>query len=217
VDDTLPSDSFFSFCDELLDRYNSNPSIVHIGGVNFLASSNSSRESYCFSIYNLGWGGWATWRRAWSSYNFALVDHPDPEMERIVQSICHSKNEVAYWHRMFRNVQNGVIDAWDYQWTYACWKQRGLSIIPRVSLIKNLGFRNDATHSLTAHPLEKKVVNQEMTVIHHPSEIQRNKRLDRRIYRAFYRNSTWSFSSLMQTIVWQLYIVYRFLKKAFLP
>lgn len=215
-DDTSPSDTFFSFCDELLDRYRSDLNIAHIGGVSFWASVISSRESYYFSKYSHVWGGWATWKRAWSHYDFYLDDFASPGMDRILRSISHNKNEYQYWQRIFKLVQNGSIDTWDYQWMYACWKQQGLSIIPTVSLIKNLGFRPDATHSLTAHPVEQTVVNLEIDEIVHPVKITRNKSLDRRTFKAFYRNSKWSFSSLIQKSVWQLYLVYRFFKKILL-
>ena len=211
-DDTFPSDSFFSFCDELLDRYRSNPAIVHIGGVSFWASRISTQESYYFSNYSHVWGGWATWKRAWSHYDFQLSDFPNTEMDRTLHSISHNKNEYQYWRRIFQLVQNGSIDTWDYQWMYACWKQQGLSIIPTVSLIKNLGFRSDATHSLTAHPVEQTVTNQEIYELVHPQSIKRNKKLDRRTFKAFYRNSNWTISTLTKKLVWQIYVVYRFIK-----
>lgn len=214
-DDTLPSDSFFSFCDELLDRYRSNPAIVHIGGVSFWASRISTQESYYFSNYSHVWGGWATWKRAWSHYDFQLSDFPNPEMDRILRSISHNNNEYQYWRRTFELVQNGSIDTWDYQWTYACWKQQGLSIIPTVSLIKNLGFRADATHSRTASSIEAGVANQEISRIVHPRKMVRNQQLDRRTYRAFFSPSRRSLKSVGRQIRWKAYLVYRSIKQTF--
>jgi hypothetical protein len=211
-DDTFPSDSFFTFCDELLDRYRSNPAIVHIGGVSFWASRISTKESYYFSNYNQCWGGWATWKRAWSHYDFQLSDFPNPEMDRTLRSISHNKSEYLYWRRAFELVQNGSIDTWDYQWTYACWKQQGLSIIPTVSLIKNLGFRSDASHSLTAHPLEMRVKNQEIRENIHPTKIERNKKLDRQTYNAFFKRSSWTIRESSRKILFQLYIIYKYTK-----
>lgn len=216
-DDTLPSNSFFTFCDELLDRYCTDSAIAHIGGVSFWASFISSKESYYFSRYCHVWGGWATWRRAWSYYDFELSDYPNPEMERIIRDNSHNQKESAYWHHKFHQVQNGSIDTWDYQWSYACWKQRGLSIIPSVSLIKNLGFRADATHSFTASSIEADVINREISRIVHPAKVVRNHHLDRRTYRAFFSPSHRSLKSFGRHILWKTYLAYRRVKQIFRP
>jgi hypothetical protein len=42
----------------------------------------------------------------------------------------------------------GKIDTWDYQWIFSCWIHGGLTIIPEVNLVRNIGFGSeDATHT----------------------------------------------------------------------
>ena len=41
----------------------------------------------------------------------------------------------------------GGLDAWDYQWLMSCWMHGGLSVVPKVDQVVNLGFRADATHT----------------------------------------------------------------------
>jgi hypothetical protein len=53
----------------------------------------------------------------------------------------------GYWRRIFDRVYQGDIDTWDYQWAFACWIQRGLSIVPEVNLVSNIGFGPNATHT----------------------------------------------------------------------
>jgi hypothetical protein len=62
----------------------------------------------------------------------------------------------THWRRVFDQVSMGSIDTWDYQWTYACWKRDGLSCMPRVNLISNIGFGPGATHTISA---ESKLAN----------------------------------------------------------
>jgi hypothetical protein len=33
-------------------------------------------------------------------------------------------------------------------WTYSCWAQNGLTATPRVNLVSNIGFGDDATHTI---------------------------------------------------------------------
>jgi GT2 family glycosyltransferase len=50
-DDCLPDQSFFSFCGDLLRRYEDDDRIFHIGGVNFQKETGPHRSSYYFSRY----------------------------------------------------------------------------------------------------------------------------------------------------------------------
>ena len=109
-------------------------------------------------------------------------------------------------------VKNKTLHAWSYQWMYACWKQNGLAITPTVCLVKNLGFRPDATHTLTARPLELNLNNDEMEEIVHPKKIERNKKLDRKTYRSFFKSSDWSIGSLMRKVLWEFYLSYKKVK-----
>jgi hypothetical protein len=54
-----------------------------------------------------------------------------------------------YWLHVFKNTHEGNINTWDYQWTYAMWKNKALAILPRVNLISNIGFDSQATHTTT--------------------------------------------------------------------
>ena len=67
-DDTLPAESFFGYCEELLHKYRDDSRIGAINGSNHLVQG-AFDESYSFSNYFGSWG-WATWSRSWS--NIAL-------------------------------------------------------------------------------------------------------------------------------------------------
>jgi hypothetical protein len=52
-----------------------------------------------------------------------------------------------YYTRHFDSVYLGQIDTWDYQWTYSCWAQNGLTLLPAKNLVRNIGFGVGATHT----------------------------------------------------------------------
>lgn len=147
-DDCLPHSNFFRFCEELLDKYQEDTRIMHISGNNFQFGQNRSNYSYYFSRYPHIWG-WATWRRAWDKFDFNLT-----ELQNVVKFNCLIdvlKNEkyVNFWKQKFQEVSEEKIPhIWDYQWTFACWIQNGLSILPKVNLVSNIGFGADATHTI---------------------------------------------------------------------
>lgn len=145
-DDCLPSDSFFSYCEELLEKYRYDSRIMHISGENPLDMAFNDK-SYYFSKISHIWG-WATWRRAWQKY--------DPEFENfdifiqnnLIKDVFSEKHVQDYWNKIFTRVKEGKINTWDYQWTYALFVNNGLSINPNKNLISNIGFGVEgATHT----------------------------------------------------------------------
>jgi hypothetical protein len=150
-DDCVPHPSFFRFCDELLEKYRDDNRIMQISGSNFQFDRLHSPYSYYFTNLNPTWG-WATWRRAWQHYDIAANIWPAFRKTSCVQDIVKNTRAASYWESMFDLAyeRRGEIDFWDYQWTLACWAQNGLSIIPSVNLVSNIGFGKDATHTFSS-------------------------------------------------------------------
>ncbi len=69
-DTSLPDSSFFFFAQAMLERYRAKKEIIVINGANPEAISKS-KFSYFFSHICIG-GAWATWKRAWLSYQEEL-------------------------------------------------------------------------------------------------------------------------------------------------
>lgn len=83
-DDCVPEQSFFPYCQELLERYKDDTRIMHISGDNFewgRTGNFESDASYYFSRIPHVWG-WATWRRAWNLYDINMTSWP--ECRRII-------------------------------------------------------------------------------------------------------------------------------------
>jgi hypothetical protein len=162
-DDCLPDHSFFPFCDTLLERYRDDERVMHINGTNFISSTRTS-SSYFYSKYVWVWG-WATWRRAWDNYDYAMsgLDH----------SI--SKNARNDWEKAA---------TWDFSWIFSCWVRSGFSIVPSANLVENLGFGPLATHTLdTVSHLQ--VRSACIEIDRHPSRFTRSQLLDDKMFRAY--------------------------------
>ena len=150
-DDCLPHPSFFAYCDELLARYRDDERVGMISGDQFLPRRHVA--SYRFSAYGHIWG-WASWRRAWRHYDVNLADWPQRRREDWLNSHRRNSDEAWFWREQFDRVYSGLVNTWDYQWTYACWKSGQMAILPEVNLISNIGFAMDATHTTALnHPL----------------------------------------------------------------
>ncbi len=145
-DDCLPSISFFRFCDELLIRYKDDERIMHISGDNFQDGISRGDGSYYFSQISHVWG-WAAWRRAWKLYDFEMKSLNNFINYKIYKNIWKQNKVQKYWLKQFKNVSLGKIDTWDYQWNYCLIVNNGLSILPNINLVENIGFNSEATHT----------------------------------------------------------------------
>lgn len=145
-DDTLPSQSFFWFCQELLERYRDDLRVWHISGDNFHNKLYDYEFSYYFSKYCHIWG-WATWKNRWDYYDVSINEVLFQDCSKWLNYYAFDRNEYRDKYNNFRNVKNNTIDTWDFQWTFTVWANNGISIIPHKNLVINLGFDSEATHT----------------------------------------------------------------------
>jgi hypothetical protein len=146
-DDCLPDPSFFPYCAELLERYRTDERIMMISGNNFQNGAKRTPDSYYFSRFPHCWG-WATWRRAWRHYDFAIQEWQQRRNVDLVKKLARHPVLERYWQECFDDVAVGKVDTWDYQWMYCLWMQNGLAIAPNVNMVTNIGFDGAATHTL---------------------------------------------------------------------
>lgn len=179
-DDCVPDPTFFAYCGDLLTRYRDDARVMAISGNGLHASSLDRPHSYLFSRYNHVWG-WASWRRAWASYDDQMLEWPKLRSAEWLEEIGDGHRDFArYWTAAFDAAYAGTVDSWAYRWTYSCWKQQGLTALPSRNVVKNIGFGSEATHTrdhrsrLARAPLEAL----DLPLVHPPG-VQRDAAADR--------------------------------------
>ncbi len=172
-DDCLPDQSFFPFCQELLEKYRDDERIMMISGDNFQFGRNVTNNSYYFSRYFHIWG-WATWKRAWKHYDVDIKAWPEIRQNGSLRNILSENKVVKYWESIFNSVYNGLINTWDYQWVFSCWIQGGLSIIPNQNLVSNIGFDANGTHTHGDSIFSKMPVKNMKFPLVHPNYVIRD-------------------------------------------
>jgi hypothetical protein len=66
-------------------------------------------------------------------------------LDRIIVELQQRK----FWHKFFYHAYLGHNKSWDGKWIYAVMRRDGLSIVPQVNLVSNIGFGVGATHTVT--------------------------------------------------------------------
>ena len=151
-DDCLVGKSWFNFAESMLERYRYDNRIMCISANHFHGDQHKLEHSYFFSRYNHCWG-WASWRRAWQYYDKDMSSWPKLKNTSWLLSAGNgSKSFQRYWYKIFETVYDNKVDSWAYCWTFSCWCQHGLTILPAKNLVKNIGFGFDATHTKNSKP-----------------------------------------------------------------
>ena len=144
-DDIVPSESFFPFCKELLDKYENDTRVDRICGQTLYGGVPDKRYSYFFGRSGSSWG-WASWRRVaetWEEdYGFINDDYyvdlarhrfNNKRFEKSVAKIRErAKEGIPYWENIigFRTTLHS-----------------GLVIYPTVNMVENVGTSANATHA----------------------------------------------------------------------
>lgn len=180
-DDCLPSDSFFWFCAELLEKYRDDERIMMISGDNFQDGIQRGNASYYFSFVPWIWG-WATWRRAWRLYDREMQTFPFFVKENRMQSL--SADRAVQNHRWsdFISTYEGRINTWDFQWIYSVLINHGLSICPQVNLVSNIGCSSEGTHTFDANSTLANIPLGEIITLSHPWAILPDALADKYFY-----------------------------------
>ncbi|MCF2146323.1 glycosyltransferase family 2 protein [Desmonostoc muscorum LEGE 12446] len=179
-DDCLPDLSFFQFCQELLEKYRYDQRIMHIAGTSSCIKDDQQPYSYGFSRYTLAWG-WATWRRAWQYYDFDMKKWDLLRQTNFLLDILNGDfHAMKSWQTILETVYDKHDDCWDYQWNFTCWLQGGLTILPSVNLVSNIGI--DGTHTtVDNHPYLYRPTQAMEFPLQHPIAIVRNTKVDQQI------------------------------------
>lgn len=176
-DDCLPGISFFQFCDELLKRYRDDKNIRHISGGNFQHGKTWGDASYYFSNLTHVWG-WASWKRVWKDYDKELSAYTEVDAQQTLTELFNDPVVVAKWLNIFKELKAGKVDTWDYQYAFLNFFKNGLSIIPNVNLISNIGFGGAATHTTNTNNPWANIPLAEIGEITHPLNFEPQKQAD---------------------------------------
>lgn len=186
-DDCVPGPDFLPFAGAMLARWADDPRIMHVSGATAASSAQRRRGahvSYHFARGGTVWG-WATWRRAWRTFDRSLADWPklsasfnaDPSpLQRALAAKFASAHAGRKW-------------TWPRAWYWSIARQHGLTIVPVANLVQNIGDDVDATHRHGArHPLRRPAETLAWPLVH-PERVEVDPDTER--WLAHYHHGSW--------------------------
>lgn len=144
-DDVVPSQSFFPFCKEMLDRYEHDERITMVAGFNTDEISPDIPDSYFFTSAFSIWG-WASWRRVverWDG-NYTFMD--DEYNMRQLRSLIRRRGYRNDLLRMCRDHRASGKQYFESIFWTAMLFSSGLAVMPSKNMINNVGLTAGSTH-----------------------------------------------------------------------
>ncbi len=162
-DDCLPNQSFFRYCEELLDKYQNNQKIGHIAGYT-PPLDYGVKESYYFARQMYCWG-WASWADRWQNFKADWQNYR-PSMIKKMSKQKRFQNHFLHVLREMKKISS--FNSWAYHWAFQLADEEKMCINPTRNLVSNIGFTG--TQSLDVEPgLGTKIY--EIETLIHPKRI----------------------------------------------
>ena len=144
-DDIVPSQSFFPFCKEMLDRYENDERITMVAGFNVDEITPDLPYDYFFTSAFSIWG-WASWRRVverWDEkYTFLDDEFSMKQLDRLISQRGYRKSFI----RMCQDHRASGGPQFESIFWAAMLFNSGMAIMPSKNMINNIGASADSAH-----------------------------------------------------------------------
>ena len=205
-DDCVPCETFFPYCEEMLNRYENDERIAYISGLNHFKEWDCGQSSYFFTKTGAIWG-WATWKRAWDKYDYYVDAINDEYTRRLYKMQMPTKDVAEQKAAKLQRVNsckgtNKKLSFWDAQWGMVKYLNHQLVIVPKYNQISNIGNGDGSTHFKKANEKQAKkeksffyipVKKLELPLVH-PEFCGCDNEYDARVYKKPHVNPAVSFA-----------------------
>ena len=188
-DDVVPTQSFFPFCKEMLDRYENDERITMVSGFNMDEQTADCPYDYFFTSAFSIWG-WASWRRVVSQWDEQLSFLDDPYNLDQLQQLIKARGYKSDFIRTCRLHRSSGLPQFETIFWSHMMLNNGLAVMPRKNQINNIGAMEDSAHYSALKTLPKAIrriftmQRHELTFpLKHPEYIVDNVAYQQRMYR----------------------------------
>lgn len=142
-DDMVSSPYFLKFMNDALDLYENEDKVISIHAYTY---PTKGKVSETFFLKNPGCWGWATWKRGWDIFESDGQKLLDELIKRKLIKEFDFNNSYRFSETLRQQAQ-GIKDSWAIRWYASAFLSDKLTLYPRESLIKNIGFDGSGVHS----------------------------------------------------------------------
>ncbi len=178
-DDLVTSRFFLQFMNDALNVYANEQKVLSVGAFNFFATDDDVEDTFFIPIPDC-WG-WATWKDRWDLFepNGQLLLNKLREQNLIDKFNLGGAYD---FESMLIAQVKGNISSWAIRWQAVSYLENKLSLYPKYSVTKNIGFCNNATHGVSDQYTgnikfaEKRILVEKIAIAEKPDIIEKMNR-----------------------------------------
>ncbi len=142
-DDIVSSKYFLKYMNDALNLYANDSKVISIGACNFFAKDKHLPETFFIPIPDC-WG-WATWNDRWKLFekDGSLLLRTLHENKLLERFNLYGKYN---FEQMLVDQIQGRNNSWAIRWQAQAYIKNMLTLYPKYSVVRNIGFDSDATH-----------------------------------------------------------------------
>lgn len=144
-DDVVPSVSFFTFCKEMLDKYEFDERVMLISGINLEEITENIDGDYFFTSCTSIWG-WASWKRVISQWDTEYMFLDNDYYKTCIDELIKIRRFPKAFVSMCRKHRETGKEFFETILISNQYLNSGLSIVPKKNMINNIGVSDDSTH-----------------------------------------------------------------------
>jgi len=181
-DDCLVSQSFFTFCKELLEKYRRDPNIFSISSMK--AYGVGCKDSYDFTKILRVWG-WATWAEVWErTYDREINIMNESNTDSYMKKVFRNPIERLIFKKRYKGYIKDNSTTWEFPIIFGMARAGKLNISPSVNMVKNIGIKNQSIND-RYNKVDESVLSNELKEISfplkHPRKVKLNKNMCNKI------------------------------------
>ncbi len=142
-DDLVLSPHFLKYMNLALERYRDEDRVFQVSGHMFQAAIDSPDDAI-FLPFVTSWG-WGTWDRAWAHFDPNATGYLDIGSDPALRRRFNLDDAYDYFGMLEAQLA-GNIDSWAIRWYLSVFRQQGLALYPKKSLVDNFGFDGSGEH-----------------------------------------------------------------------
>lgn len=172
-DDVIFSPYFLKFMNDAIELYKDQAQVLSIGSWSYFCPPEKfSGDTYFFRFPDCK--GWATFKRAWNLFEpDAAVAYKKLKQQKKL-ALFNAGLPYPYFTNMLKDQINGKINSWAIRWTATAILNDKLSLFPKQTLSKDIGFGDEATHESTTIDYNKDLIINPYPVILKTITIEEN-------------------------------------------
>lgn len=167
LEDLLPSNSFFRFCDELLDYYKDDESIYAIGGHNYLESYEDALPNSYFFSQLTDVLGFAIWKRTYNDFlrDYSIVNQSYER--KILYERIKKRGSIHWFNHLSLLADDNYKDLtptgeeFDIMGINSNILKNRIAIVSTINLIKHIGLDSNSTNYSDKKLLTKRMLKLE--------------------------------------------------------